>query len=63
VIVPGTAALLLLAILAAALVHEDAAPRVFIVVSAIIGLPLAALRGRAARRLAPAGGIRIGSQR
>jgi amino acid transporter len=63
VILPGAAALLLAGILAAALVHEDAAPRVFIVVSAIIGLPLAILRGRAARRLQPAGGQTIGSHR
>jgi amino acid transporter len=47
VLLPGTAAVVLGGILTAALVREDAAPRVFIAASAIIGLPLAVWRGRA----------------
>jgi hypothetical protein len=61
VIVPGAAALLLLGILAVALIREDPAPRVFIAAAAIIGLPLAVLRGRSVRRLPPGGGNTIGS--
>ncbi|HEY4439409.1 MAG TPA: APC family permease [Candidatus Elarobacter sp.] len=51
VIVPGLAAAGLAAVLAVGLMNEPFAPRVFIGVSAIIGLPLAIWRGRTARRL------------
>ena len=63
VIWPGTAAVALAAVLAGGYAHLDAGPRVFIAVSAIIGLPLALWRGRAVRRALPMGlGITPGSR-
>jgi amino acid transporter len=63
VLLPGTAALALAAILAVAFVREDAAPRVFIAASAIIGLPLAVWRGRARRSVTePGAGTTVGSR-
>lgn len=50
VVLPGGAAVALGVILLLALLHDDAATRGFIAVSAIIGLPLALWRGRTARR-------------
>jgi amino acid transporter len=50
VVLPGSAAVVLGAILLVALLRDDAATRGFIAASAIIGLPLAVWRGRALRR-------------
>lgn len=50
VVLPGTAALVLGAILLIALEGDDPATRVFIAAAAIIGLPLALWRGRAVRK-------------
>jgi amino acid transporter len=50
VVLPGGAAAALSVILLLALLHDDAATRGFIAVSAIIGLPLALWRGWAVRR-------------
>lgn len=62
-ILPGAAALALAAVLGEGFVREDAAPRVFIAASAIIGLPLAVWRGRARRRVPEAGaGTTVGSR-
>lgn len=55
-ILPGTSAVILIGILAAALWGDDPPTRGFIAASAIIGLPLALWRGRAARRASRAGG-------
>lgn len=63
VILPGTAALVLGAILCVSLLQSDVGPRVFIAVSAIIGLPLAIWRGHAVRRGLPTGvGTTLGSR-
>jgi amino acid transporter len=63
VLLPGTAALLLAAILGVALWREDSGPRVFIAASAIIGLPLAVWRGRARRSAPePGAGTTVGSR-
>ena len=50
VVLPGSAAVCLGAILLISLVRDDAATRGFIAASAIIGLPLALWRGRVVRR-------------
>jgi amino acid transporter len=63
VVLPGLAALALTFVLGAGFLHEDAAPRVFIAASAIIGLPLAVWRGRTVRRASKAGaGASLGSR-
>jgi amino acid transporter len=58
-VLPGTAAAVLGAILLIALVRDDPGTRVFIAVSAIIGLPLAFWRGRVVREGVLAGEIKV----
>ena len=55
VVLPGTAAVALAAVLLLALIRDDGATRGFIAASAIIGLPLALWRGRVVRRAFVAG--------
>jgi membrane protein DedA with SNARE-associated domain len=55
VVLPGTAALVLGAVLLLALETDDPLTRVFIAASAIIGLPLALWRGRTVGRAFVAG--------
>ena len=63
VVLPGSAALALGAVLAASVAADDLKTRVFIAVSAIIGLPLALWRGYAARLgVRPGVGPRTGSR-